>query len=209
VAVYDLLDYGGIGDGKTLDTAAIQRAIDACHKAGGGTVVAPSGFDFLTGTFRLKSHVELHLEAGSRIIGAKEQEHYPNDELRCLIEAYDSDFISITGMGVIDGRAHEHMVEDLTYIYRGTDWRPRLIGLIRCRHLTFRDFTMRDSANWGLHLTGCEDVVIHGLRILNDLKVPNCDGIDPDHCRNVRISDCHIEAGDDCIVLKNTNEFAD
>ncbi len=209
MAVYDVLDYGAIGDGKTYDTEAIQRAIDACHKAGGGTVVVPSGFIFLSGTFRLKSYVELHLEAGSRIVGGKERADYPNDELRCLIEAYDSEYVSITGMGVIDGRALDHMVEDLKYIYQGTVWRPRMIGFIRCRHLTFRDFTMKDSANWGLHLTGCEEVVIHGLRILNNLKVPNCDGIDPDHCRNVRISDCHIEAGDDCIVLKNTKEFAD
>ncbi len=206
---FNIMDFGAVGDGFTYDTEAIQKAIDACHDAGGGSVIVPGGKTFLSATFRIKSYVNLHLEAGSRIIGGDKKEDYPNEELRCLVEAYDADCISITGMGAIDGRAHLHMVEDLKYIYRGTVWRPRLVGLIRCKQLTIRDITIKDSANWGLHLTGCEDVVIHGIRILNDLKVPNCDGIDPDHCRNVRISDCHIEAGDDCIVIKNTKAFAD
>ncbi len=208
MASYNILDFGAVGDGHSYDTAPLQQAIDRCHEAGGGCVIVPAGGVFLTATFRMKSFVELHLEPGSRIIGGAERADYPNEELRCLVEAYDAQCIAITGMGTIDGRAHLHMVEDLRYIYRGNVWRPRLIGLIRCRQVTVRDMTLVNSANWGLHMTGCEDVVIHGIRILNDLKVPNCDGIDPDHCRNVRISDCHIEAGDDCIVIKNTKEFA-
>ncbi|MCC5828836.1 MAG: right-handed parallel beta-helix repeat-containing protein [Phycisphaeraceae bacterium] len=207
MADFVITDYGAAGDGQSYDTGAVQRAIDAAHQAGGGRVVVPGGRVYLSATFRLRSFVELHLEPGSRIIGGPEKADYPNASLRCLVEAVDCDCIAITGMGEIDGQAHLHMVEDLKYIYRGNEWRPRLMGLIRCRRVTIRDVTLRNSANWGLHMTGCEDVVIHGIRILNDLKVPNCDGIDPDHCRNVRISDCHIECGDDCIVLKNTKEF--
>lgn len=208
MADFNVMDYGAVGDGEHYDTGAIQAAIDAANRAGGGRVVIPAGKTFLTATFLLKSFVEFHLEPGSLIIGGEKKEDYPNEFLRCLVEAQDCDCIAITGMGTIDGRSHLHMVEDLKYIYRGTIWRPRLMGLIRCTRVTIRDVTLKNSANWGLHLTGCEDVVIHGIRILNDLKVPNCDGIDPDHCRNVRISDCHIECGDDCIVLKNTKEFA-
>ncbi len=209
MSTHDIRTYGATGDGKTLDTRAIQQAIDTAHAAGGGTVLVPAGSVFLTGTFQLKSHVTLHLENGSRLIGSEHRDDYPNPTLRCLIEAFDATSIAITGMGVIDGRAKLHMADDLTYIYEPRDlhWRPRLIGLIGCTQDTIRDITLADSANRTQHLTGSQDVVIHGIRILNDLKVPNCDGIDPDHCRNVRISDCHIEAGDDCIVIKNTKEF--
>lgn len=68
-------------------------------------------------------------------------------------------------------------------------------------------FTFRDSSSWTIHLTGCENVLCQGLHILNRLDVPNCDGIDPDHCRDVQILGCHIQAADDGIVLKNTREY--
>jgi hypothetical protein len=208
MSTFNISDHGAAGDGVHLDTGTIQRTIDACHAAGGGTVLVPGGKTFLTGTVTLKSHVNFHLEHGARLISATEPADFPNDDLRCLIEARGAHDIALTGGGTIDGRAKLFMAEDLKYIYapRGT-WRPRLIGLVDCRQVTVRDLTLADAANWCLHLVGCEDVVVHGLRILNDLKVPNCDGIDPDHCRNVHISDCHIEAGDDCIVLKTTKEY--
>ncbi|MEI7832370.1 MAG: glycosyl hydrolase family 28 protein [bacterium] len=209
MATYNILDFGAVGNGTTLDTTAIQSAIDACTDDGGGVVLVPGGHVFLTGTFRLKSKVEFHLENGAHIIGSLSQDDYPNQELRCLVEANNADDIAITGFGVIDGRGTKHMVSEEQYMYRGSAWRPRLMGLIRCNRVTVQNVTLKDSANWGLHMTGCNDVLIHGIRILNDLKVPNCDGIDPDHCRNVRISDCHIEAGDDCIVLKNTKDYPD
>jgi hypothetical protein len=205
--MHNVCDYGAAGDGRAIDTAAFQKAIDACASAGGGTVLVPAGRAFRCGTFRLKSHVNLHLEGGALILGSGRKEDYPNEELRCLIEARDAEDVSLTGTGVIDGQAKLFMEAELPYIYRGNPWRPRLMGLIGCRKVVIRDVTLRDSANWGLHLTGCENVVIHGVSILNDLKVPNCDGIDPDHCRNVRISDCLIEAGDDCIVVKNTRPY--
>lgn len=209
--LFDIAAHGARGDGATNDSVAIQRAIDACHEAGGGTVVVPSGRTFLTGTVSLRSHVHLLVEAGARLISAEDPGDFPNADLRCMIEARDCEHIAVTGFGVIDGRAKLFMAEDLGTIYRPKDpkWRPRLIGLVGCRHVTFRDITLRDAANWCLHMSGCEDVVIHGIRIFNDLKVPNCDGIDPDHCRNVHISDCHIESGDDCIVIKNTARFRD
>ena len=208
--IYNILDFGAAGDGVTDDTKPIQLAIDSCAVAGGGTVLVPAGQTFLTGTVQLASHVHLHLEGGTRLLSAEDPAAFPNGDLRCMIEARDCEQIAVTGFGTIDGRALSFMAEDLGYIYRPKDpkWRPRLIGLIGCRHVTFRDITLTNAANWCLHMTGCEDVVVHGIRILNDLKVPNCDGIDPDHCRNVRISDCHIEAGDDCIVIKNTADFA-
>lgn len=205
LSIYDIRDFGALGDGSTDDAAAIQRAIDACHAAGGGTVLVAAGRTFLSGAFALKSHVTLHIEGGAALIASAEHAAYPRG---IMIEAFEAHNIALTGTGLIDGRARQFMVAELPHIFRGTNWRPRLIGLTGCRGITIRDLTIKDAAFWGLHLAGCEDVLIHGIRILNDLKVPNCDGIDPDHCRNVRISDCHIEAGDDCIVLKATREHA-
>lgn len=72
---------------------------------------------------------------------------------------------------------------------------------VACRHCIL---FFRKSAFWTTHLVGCEDVLISGIRILNNLRMANCDGIDPDHCKNVRITNCHIECADDCIVFKNT-----
>jgi len=73
--------------------------------------------------------------------------------------------------------------------------------------MTIRDVTFRNAPFWTIHLIGCRDVLVEGIRILNDLKIPNCDGIDPDHCQDVRIANCHIAAGDDAIVLKNSGAY--
>ena len=81
--------------------------------------------------------------------------------------------------------------------------RPRPVFLVGCRHVTLQDFTINDAPQWTVCLSGCHDVSIRSIKILNNLKTPNSDGIDLDTCQNVRISDCHIEAGDDCIVLKS------
>jgi polygalacturonase len=87
------------------------------------------------------------------------------------------------------------------------DRRPHLFTPVNFRNLIIRDVTMKDSAYWCIHLTGCRDVTIHGIKILNSLKVRNSDGIDIDHSQNVRISDCYIESGDDCICLKTRREY--
>ena len=204
---FNVLDYGAAGDGTALDTAALQGAVDACASSGGGRVLVPGGKAFLSGTVRLKSRVELHLEGGAEILGSERIEDYSPGRFRALLEACDADGVAVTGLGTLDGRAHRFMTEERPYIYRAKRERPHLLLLEGCTGVTLTDITIKNAANWGVHPVGCEDVVIRGLRILNDLKVPNCDGIDPDHCRNVRISDCHIEAGDDCIVLKNRAEY--
>lgn len=195
-------------DAPGLSTRAIQHAIDAVHAGGGGRVVLPAG-DWLTGTITLRSHVELHLAAGARLLASENPADYPNTAHCCLIEAFDARGVALSGTGAIDGRGTRFMEREEPYIFRYGPFRPRLIGLVRCQQVSIRDITLHHAAMWGLHLSGCEYVHIHAITILNHLKIPNCDGIDPDHCRHVRISDCHIEAGDDCIVLKNTRPFAD
>ena len=202
---YSPSDFGAVLDGRTNDGPALQRTIDAAHAAGGGTVHVPAGKRMLTGSFELKSHVTLHLEPGSRLLGSTEKADYRN---AVLIEAFHAEDIAITGTGTIDGQGITFMAEELPHIFIPKPWRPKVIIFEGCRRVKLQDFTIRDSPNWTVHLAGCDDVVVHGLTILNNVKIPNCDGIAPDHSRNVRISDCHIVAGDDCIVLKNRREYA-
>lgn len=205
----NVLDFGAKGDGTTLDTAALQAAIDHVALEGGGTVVLPGGHTFLCSAIRLKSFVNLHLEPGSVLRASTHQADYAHSESSCLIEAVGAESVSITGFGKIDGCGAAFVTEDTGYIYYVTHWRPGLVFFLDCKQVTLRDVTLTQSPWWTVHLVGCEDVLISGIHIYNDLKMPNCDGIDPDHCRNVRISDCQIQCADDCIVLKNTAKFAD
>jgi hypothetical protein len=222
MTTYNVLDFGATGDGQTNDAAAIQRAIDACTAAGGGRVLVPAGKTCRSGTFALKSNVELYVERGARIVasprwedythrlgvgalsgGTVQADHPPGS---MLIAAEHAENVAVTGGGTIDGGGRFFVEERGPYIYRMKQERPFTLFLIGCQNVTIRDVVFEDGALWTLRLSGCQDVLVHGLRILNDLKLPNNDGIDLDRCRNVRISDCHIVSGDDCICLKACQE---
>lgn len=200
-----LRELGAALDGRTNDAAAIQQAIDNAHNAGGGTVTLPAGCAALTGSIRLKSKVTLHLASGSRLLASTDPADYQDG---ILIGATDADSIAITGPGTIDGQGRSFMAQELPHIFVPEAWRPRLMLLEACTRVRLDGFRVLDSPRWTVHLAGCDDVLVDGLTILNNLRIPNCDGINPDHSRNVRISNCHIEAGDDCIVIKCTPEFA-
>ncbi|HEY4988719.1 MAG TPA: glycosyl hydrolase family 28 protein [Opitutaceae bacterium] len=204
-AIYSPADYGAVLNGAANDGAALQRAIDAAHAAGGGTVVVPSGRTLQSGSIELKSNVVLDLEPGSRLVASTLPSDYPES---IFIRARHAENIAIKGSGTIDGRGLEFLGKEGPYIYEKKDWRPRLILLEDCHHVLVSGVNLREAAFWSLHLAGCEDVSIHGISIRNSLKAPNCDGIDPDHSRNVRITDCSVECGDDAIVIKTSREFA-
>jgi Glycosyl hydrolases family 28 len=206
VADYSVLDFGSKGDGTTIGTAAIQAAVDRCHTAGGGRVIFPAGGTYLSGTISIRSNVELNVERGAKLLASPDENDHLNKmdrrDRRAFITADGVENIAFTGAGVIDGNGRAYVQKDLGYIYAMKEGRPLTFFFIGCKHLTFRDITVRDGANWTVRFSGCDDLVINGIRIYNDLKLPNSDAIDLDRCRNVRISDCHIESGDDCIVLK-------
>ncbi|MDR0901140.1 MAG: glycoside hydrolase family 28 protein, partial [Opitutaceae bacterium] len=206
-------------DGKTLDTAAIQKTIDACHAAGGGTVLFPTG-KFLSGTIHLKSNVTLHLTPGATLLGSADIADYPPQKsryvegiidiegknqkgypMRHLIYACGAENIGIEGRGFIDGNGAAFFNEGMTVAHA----RPTpLIELINCRNLRVTDAAIRNAPGWTLHPKNCDGVYIRGVSIINHPRAINSDGIDVDSSRNVIISDCRIEAGDDCIVLKTT-----
>ncbi len=208
---YDITEYGAAGDGVTNDGPAIQKAIDACTAAGGGRVLVPGGRTYLSGPFELKSNVDFHLENGATIIASTDRSDYAHLKGRryYLVGAEGADNVSFTGSGTIDGRGPLFMAEEGPYIFIKGEWRTFLFFLVGCTNLTFRDVTIRDGGAWTLRLSGCSDVLISGVRILCNLKVPNNDALDLDCCKNVRVSDCYIESADDCIVLKTCEPFAE
>ena len=209
--VYNVVEYGISGDGTTMNTRAFQSLIDTCSKNGGGTVYFPPG-DFLTGVFRIKDNVNIYLSPGATIWGSKNKEDY--DESEALVYAEDAKNISITGMGTINGNGvsfwEQYMRREISFEeWRKNNWRPnRMFLFIRCENLRLHDFTIENSPSWTIHPIDCDRVIITGISILNgiyDEDGPNTDGINPDGCSRVIISDCFIQCGDDCIVLKITD----
>ena len=219
--VYNVTDFGAKGDGKTDDAAAVQRAIDLCSQEGGGRVLLPRNHTFLTGPVELKSHVEVCLEATAVWKANPDERIYHlsafgenRGEGMLWLWAKDAENISITGKGTIHGNGIAFMGAELSDSYelkpladQAFDPRPHVLTLTNVRNLTIRDVTIKEGAYWTVHLIGCNEAVIDGINLLNNLKIRNGDGIDLDHSKNVRIANCHITSGDDCICLKNRREF--
>ncbi|MFR9727372.1 glycoside hydrolase family 28 protein [Streptomyces sp. MS19] len=220
--LYNVIDYGAVGDGAADDTAAVQAAIDACAAAGGGRVVLPAGRTFRTGTVTLRSHVDFRIENGATLAGSPDFADYSvffggvvlndgntqwgSEQTTVLLNAEGAENISVTGGGTIDGAGRHFVTGDNGFIYTMDQRRPFTVYFRDCRNVTFRDIRIVDGAVWTLRLSLCDDVLIHGIRIHNDLKTPNSDAIDLDCCRRVRVSDCDIVAGDDAICLKTCLE---
>ena len=217
-----ITEYGAVPGTGAKCTEQIQRAIDECARAGGGTVVIPAGV-FVSGSVRLRSGVELHLEHGAMLRASHDENDmidFSRDieddnedtgwEGGCFLYACHEKDIAITGTGVIDGGGRESFYDDDPeeaphegpLNVRG--FRPRMSFLEDVENLTVTDVTFYDSAFWTLHMAGCTNVRIENICIDNDRRAPNTDGIDPDCCKNVIIRGCRIKSGDDCIVIKTT-----
>jgi polygalacturonase len=211
--VFNVLDFGLRGDGKTMNTVAVQKLIDGCSNSGGGTLFFPPG-NYLTGSFRLKDNVNVYLSPGAKIRGSSNRMDYSHE---CLVYAEDAKNISIKGLGTIDGNGtafwEDYMKGEVSFEdWQKNNWRPgRMFLFIRCENLRMHDFTIENSPSWTIHPVDCDRVTITGISILNGIYEedgPNTDGINPDGCSRVIISDCFIQCGDDCIVLKITERSA-
>ena len=196
----DVRAFGATGDGRSNDTAAIQRAIDACASQGGGVVVVDHG-TFLTGSLVLRSHVELHLTSTALLKGVTDLAQYHVDPKevykllnRSLIFAEWCEHVAITGEGTIDGQGKAFPAGE-------KDSRPVLIRLRDCRNVRLGGFLVKNSPSFGVHPIHCRQMRIEGLRIDSRVQ-PNSDGIDVDGCQDVFISNCNISTGDDSIALK-------
>lgn len=210
---YNIMNYGAIGDGKMLNTKAIQKGIDLAFKGGGGEVIIPKG-RFLTGTIRLKDNVELHFEKGSVLLASTKPEDFPRQKQPdyrsqkdvggwyALIYAEGAKNISITGYGTIDGQGA--LQRPRPYAAGGDkDGRPRNILFISCTNVTVSDIHLINSGVWNQHYLNCEEVIVSGIRVYNHSNRNN-DGIDIDGCRRFILTNAIIDSQDDAICLKST-----
>jgi polygalacturonase len=214
---YNIMDYGAVADGKTMNTKSIQNAIDRCSETG-GTVYIPQG-TFLSGTIFMKSNVTLHLSSKAVLKASASPGDYPNifDYLekgdstkirnpdtrrRCqvgFVVGQNLHKVGIEGSGTIDGS--------------GTTWtgsrvndgpdRPNCVMFIYCEDVVIKDFTLKDAVNWAHYYLKCNRVQIKGIKI-NSITMINNDGLDIESS-NVTVSDCIIDSDDDGIVLKSSD----
>lgn len=210
-AVFDVREYGAVGDGEANATKGIQAAIDAASAAGGGTVLVPAG-RYVTGTLWLKSNINLHVDAGAVLLGSQDKSDFPKwvskwegekvgPRHAALFSGEDLENVSVTGRGVVDARGKMWWDAKVSGVVK-EDPRPFTFRLVNSRNVLIEGLTFRNSPMWTLTPLACENVNIHHVTIQNPPESPNTDGINPESCRNVHISDSLIDVGDDCVTLK-------
>ena len=208
--VIDAAKAGVVGDGATLNTASIQKAIDDCAAAGGGTISFPAG-RYLTGTIQLKSKVTLRLERDATLLGSTDVADYRNlgpfidgsgnPMGHALIVAVDAENVGIEGQGTVDGQSPQLKARQNPYIMR-----PFLLRWVRCANVTVRDVHLTNPGAWTLNCFQTKGAVIEGVTIRSrDLGMPNNDGINLDSSENVRVRNCDVISGDDALVIKATS----
>lgn len=216
-ADFNIEKFGAVGDGVTLNSKAIQQAIDQCSQSGGGKVIFPAG-RFMSGTIALKNNVTLLLQKDAVLLGSTRIDDYQNlDPFTeglgqhvgwALVVGVDLKNIGIEGEGTIDGRGSALKAEQILTDSRpeGERWgrRPFLLRLVRCEKINISGITLNYSAAWTSHYFQCKDVTIQKIKIVSR-GVAHNDGIDIDGCQQVTIKDCDIDSGDDALCFKTTS----
>jgi len=218
---FNVKECGATGKREENCQLAIQKAIDACAESGGGMVYFPPG-EYTSGTIYLRNYVRIFLESGATLYATRDKDFYSK---RALIYGDAVENITIEGRGIIDGQAEFEWDDmrvidpnsgDTTEAIRATGkrlWRSypvppsqHTVLLVNCKDIVIRDLSFINASSWTISPWGCERLVIDGIYVSTSLSEGVwADGIDPDCCRDVRISNCTIETGDDCISLKASN----
>lgn len=211
---FDVRAAGAVGDGKTLDTAAIQKALDQCGKSGGGVVHFPPGI-YLSKPLFLSSKTTLQLDAGAKLIGTDEPNDYIKPGMRsgqggsssfnALINGKNLEDVTITGSGTIDGAGARWWIPAEAAREKTPGYsmpRPRLIVISNSRNVRVQDVTLQNSPSYHFGPVECENVVVSNVTVLAPERSPNTDAIDPSDCRNVLITKCRIDVGDDNVAIK-------
>jgi hypothetical protein len=226
MGIHNVRGHGATGERGQDARAAIQAAIDACAREGGGKVYLPPG-EYTSGTLHLRSHVRFHLEAGATLYASREARAYPwRDHRASLFYGEDLERVTLEGRGVVDGqaayewRASDHDDRYILYHQRCMEAlgkpllrpfpvgeiAPRMVLLLRCRDVRIEGLSFVGSPSWTINPYACERLVIDGVYIASSLREGVwADGIDPDGCRDVRIANCTIETGDDAIVFYSSD----
>lgn len=211
---YSITDFGAKGDGRTLNTIFIQKAIDKAAAAGGGKVIVPAG-RFVTGVIRLKNGVHLFLHKDAALLGSTSRLDYGKDEAECLITTTSQNKVSITGYGEIDGRGREVVKDLFKLLHKGilqdAQWktkrpgeknRPGVIAFTGCTNVVVKGITVKNSAGWVQDYRNCKNVIIDSITV-NSTEYWNNDGIDIVNSQDVTIINCNVDAADDAICLKS------
>ena len=205
---YNIAKYGAVNDGKTVNTKAVQKAIDECTKMGGGTVMVDGGGIYVIGTIFMKSNVTLHVDNGTVLQGSTDQKDYPMEGVHknmyagepskdaCLIYAENVSSFAIEGHGTIDGNGHYKF-----FPRKGKIKRPMLIRFKDCSNITMRDIHLINPAAWTSAWLYCNNITVDGITIKSRANY-NGDGLDFDGCQNVSVSNSNFDNSDDSICLQ-------
>lgn len=210
---FNVKDYGAVGDGITLDTEAVRKAVADCA-VNGGTVLFPPG-KYLIGSVKLESNVEIYVQRGALILGSTNINDY--EEYTPQLKSYNDYFlkhsifyaekaenISIRGEGTIDGQGASFIITTNEKPDRYKN-RPFVIRFVECKNVKIENVTLQNSAMWMQQYLACENLFIKGIKVYNHANKNN-DMIDIDGCRNVVMSDCIGDTDDDALTLKSTSE---
>ena len=210
--VCDARQFGAKGDGVTMDTHALQAAIDDCAQKGGG-IVRLAGGTFLSGPIVLKSHITLEIDTGATLLGSSRYDDYPEMTVlrdrgrQSLISATKAEDLTIRGGGTIDGAGEswwEEARQGKNHGVMGAGvFRPRLMVFDHCRHILIEKVTVENSPSWQIVPYYSDDVTIRDGKILAPPHSPNTDGIDPFSSTHVSITHMTIDVGDDNVAIKS------
>jgi len=219
--IFDVREFGAKGDAKNLDTQAIQKALDTCGKAGGGTVEFPAG-TYLSQPLTLRNRTNIRLDAGAMLLASTNQSDFmkvPGDWLRAksggdfipFIGGKDLTNVTFTGRGAIDGNGAVWWEEAEKARQKKPGYtlpRPNLIVLERCQNVQMEDITLQNSPKFHFVPADCEGVVVSNVTITAPAHAANTDAIDPSGCKNVLITRCHVDVGDDNVAIKAGKKIA-